>query len=304
MDDALRIARPGSPFDLLPLEPHEVGATLSHVVRSIKGVCMIVRRADRLDWKQKAKEFSLPSTSRPIFHDRNEGKLHLCPGERFAPLRGRAGQPGLDNVGTGFLVAPNVVATAAHVLPNSINHKNCAFVFGYRTKNDDHDAPWKFDEDQVAFGKNILHRKFDVVLPDGRRDGYCLVELHRRMDKDDFPPLALGGLLFSSVRSLGHPLGMPAKITWNRSGVVFREISDHLMDSDLSTAGGCSGSPVVDLFGNVCGIALGADPQWPYADGTCFRWRKQGRSRTYFLKFQGLEAIIQRLMNEGNWPDK
>ena len=78
----------------------------------------------------------------------------LCPDERFA------NQPNPASC-TGFLVAPDLIATAGHCLKTTTDCASYAFVFGFRMTGPD-EPVLTFPRSQVYFCDGILGREFEA----------------------------------------------------------------------------------------------------------------------------------------------
>ncbi len=157
----------------------------------------------------------------------------LCPEERFReqPAPGSA---------TGFLVAPQILATAGHVVA-------CASTFGL-----DEVVVFDFvmaDSNTPAIvvkAENIYAMEKVLAYGDGFPD-WALIQLDRAVT--DRQPLYLRrqGRLSDDVNDLlviGHPLGLPRK--YSGHGQVLGNDEPAFFETDLDVNGGSSGSPVLD----------------------------------------------------------
>ncbi len=158
----------------------------------------------------------------------------LCPGEPFF------NQP-VGAFCTGFLVAPDVIATAGHCV-NEANATTVRFVFGFRMV--DASTPQvRIPNRDIYAGKEVIARKLAQEDTD-----WCLVRLDRPVDDRKILALRRSGKVadHEDVYVIGHPSGLPAKfadgaqIRTNTQGAFFT--------ANLDTYGGNSGSPV---FNNV-----------------------------------------------------
>jgi len=159
------------------------------------------------------------------------GRL-LCPEERFReqPAPGSA---------TGFLVAPQILATAGHVVA-------CGDTFGL-----DEVVVFDFvmaDTNTPAIivqAENIYAMDRVLAYNDGLPD-WALVQLDRAVT-DRMPlPLRRLGRLADDVNDLlviGHPLGLPRK--YSGHGKVLGNDEPSFFETDLDVNGGNSGSPVL-----------------------------------------------------------
>jgi hypothetical protein len=140
---------------------------------------------------------------------------------------------------TGFLVAPNLIATAGHCAGTSeLPAESIRAVFGYRMGVDG--AVTRVPNQDVYAGAEIVGRK----LNDNTGEDWAVVKLERevinrtpaRLRRDGGVPDNVG------LYVIGHPCGLPAKYA---GGATVRDNSNSLFFiSNLDTYGGNSGSPV------------------------------------------------------------
>lgn len=158
----------------------------------------------------------------------------LCAGEPFID------QP-LGCSCTGFLVAPDVIATAGHCTRSTRGLAKIRFVFGFRML-DRRRARTEFGRDDVYEGVRLLGREED----DDTGADWALVRLSRPVRGRAPLRVRTSGKIADhrSIFVVGHPNGLPAKLADgarvrdNRRRVFFR--------ANLDTYGGNSGSPVFD----------------------------------------------------------
>lgn len=175
----------------------------------------------------------------------------VCSNEPFAsqPTHGSC---------SGFLIAPDLVATAGHCISNS-SCNNEAFVFDYQM-NSANSVNDTLDDNDVYFCDNIVARQLT-----GPRD-YAVVQLDRPVTghtilpvSDTAPPLNADLVL------LGYPSGLPLKIA---NGGSVQGISSTEFDADVDSYGGNSGSPIVDRnTGLVQGILVEGSQDYVWAGG-------------------------------------
>lgn len=157
----------------------------------------------------------------------------LCDSEPFAR------QP-LGCFCTGFLVAPDVVATAGHCVRSTRGLRNVRFVFGFRMLN--------ARRARTTFGANDVYEGAELIARAETETGadWGLVRLARRVVGRAPLRVRTSGKIADARRVfvVGHPNGLPAKLAGgahvrhNRRGTVFV--------ANLDTYGGNSGSPVFD----------------------------------------------------------
>jgi V8-like Glu-specific endopeptidase len=181
----------------------------------------------------------------------------LCDGEPFAS------QP-LGCFCSGFLVAPDVVATAGHCVRSSIGARRTRFVFGFHML-DHARGRTTFRKRDVYSGLALLAREEDEAGAD-----WALVQLdrpvvgRRPLRVRSAGKIADGRPLFV----IGHPNGLPAKfadgarVRGNRRRAFFV--------ANLDTYGGNSGSPVFDGRSTVVEGILASGEDDFVRHGDCF----------------------------------
>lgn len=138
---------------------------------------------------------------------------------------------------TGFLVAPDVIATAGHCV-NENNATTIRFVFGFRMV-DAATAQIVINNSDIYSGAAVIARE----LTDGGTD-WCLVRLDRAVSDPHILALRREGKVADgeSVYVIGHPSGLPVKVA---GGANIRHNSQGaFFTANLDTYGGNSGSPV------------------------------------------------------------
>jgi hypothetical protein len=170
--------------------------------------------------------FKLSTTSYRAEYD-------LCGSEPFAA------QP-LGCFCTGFLVGPDVIATAGHCVTSLASLRRIRFVFGFRMLDPQH-ARTVFGPDDVYRGAEIIGRR----LTEGGAD-WALVRLDRPVV--DRRPLKVrrSGKVANNQKLfvIGHPNGLPAK--YADGARVRHNTPTSFFAANLDTYGGNSGSPVFD----------------------------------------------------------
>lgn len=166
-----------------------------------------------------------PLATKPI-----RERMELCAGERYAD------QPSATvGFGTGFLVAPDVVATARHVVdPVAID--DLAFAFGFAL-----DSPESALPDSVA-QVDVFRAKSAVRAPVD--EDWALVTLERAVPGRAPLPLRRSGSVAveQHIAVVGHPLALPMKVA---PGEV-KVLGTTLLYIDTDTYQGNSGSPVLN----------------------------------------------------------
>ena len=155
---------------------------------------------------------------------------NLCPGERFRD------QP-TGAFCSGFLVAPDVIATAGHCV-NADNVTDVRFVFGFRMR----DA----QNAQTAIGNGEIYRGVAVIGHRlvGNGADWALVRLDRPVANHRIARLRRSGRIGDgqALHVIGHPAGLPTKFA---GGAAVRDNAPAAyFVANLNSYGGNSGSPV------------------------------------------------------------
>lgn len=185
----------------------------------------------------------------------------LAVAQGVCPLETFSSQP-VGAFCTGFLVAPDVIATAGHCV-NAGNVTTVRFVFGFRMENAT-TAVVRINDADIYSGAALLGRVEQSAGPD-----WALVRMDR--PAKDRPVLAIrktGQIAAgAAVSVMGHPSGLPVKYA---AGSVVRDNSPAaFFVANLDTYGGNSGSPVFDDNFVVEGILVRGETDY-VSTGTCF----------------------------------
>lgn len=155
---------------------------------------------------------------------------NLCPGEHF-------GDQPTGAFCSGFLVAPDLIATAGHCV-NADNVTDVRFVFGFRMR----DA----GNAQTVIGNGEIYRGVAVVGHQlvGNGPDWALVRLDRPVANHRIARIRRAGRIGDqqAVHVIGHPAGLPTKFA---GGAAVRDNAPaaHFV-ANLDSYGGNSGSPV------------------------------------------------------------
>ena len=154
----------------------------------------------------------------------------LCSGEKFRE------QP-VAPFCSGFLVAPDIVATAGHCVTTS-NLPTVNFVFGFRMI-DSSEAQVIIPNKDIYRGTGLIARK----LEDNGAD-YALVRLDRPVTDHKIVSIRRSGKINNreDVFVIGHPSGLPLKFA--NGAKVKNNSPSSFFEANLDTYGGNSGSPV------------------------------------------------------------
>jgi len=171
--------------------------------------------------------------------------LKLCKSERFGD------QPFLATC-SGFLVAPNVIATAGHCYQGVMKTACDDHVWVFDYKVDDASKPFEhtFNQENVYRCKKVLK----AVLSSTDKLDFALIELDRpvgdrlplKYRKEGTPKVGEG------LTVIGHPWGLPSKVA-NGAKVLFNDNPVYLT-GNLDTFQGNSGSAV---FNSETGLVEG-----------------------------------------------
>ncbi len=175
--------------------------------------------------------YSLPATPTFAQYMLSETGLPLCASEPFPD------QP-VPAYCSGFLVGPDLIATAGHCLVNAGECATRAFVFGFDMA--DASTPvLTYPEDDVYFCAQIVGR---VQVGDGPDWG--VIRLDRPVVGHTPLPIRRAGTVPTgqSLVMIGHPVGLPTKIA---GGATVRDNSPaSYFQANVDAYGGNSGSAV------------------------------------------------------------
>jgi hypothetical protein len=163
---------------------------------------------------------------------------------------------------TGFLVADDVIATAAHVI-NENNVADIRVIFGFKML--DQSTPvTRFPDENIYCGTEIIRRVFEP----GNGTDWALVKLDRSVTGRTVAVLSGDNPIFmQSIYVMGHPCGLPLKFV---TGASVRDVHNTYFDANLNLYSGNSGSPVFDSSTHeVIGIVVRSENQ-------DFRWSGEG----------------------------
>lgn len=192
-------------------------------------------------------------------HGRTMEEAGMCKTERFS------NQKSVANC-SGFLVAPDVLVTAGHCITSETSCNQYYWVFDYANTEQEIEQ-FTFNNDQVFYCTQIIERKKDSYS----QNDFAVVKLNRPVPNRIPLKIRTEGKIADNakVAVIGHPTGLPTKIT---SNAVLRNNSNTIffrMNSD--TYGGNSGSAVVDMTtGIVEGILVRGDTDYAKGDNSCY----------------------------------
>lgn len=190
-------------------------------------------------------------------------KGQICSSERFSE------DPALAYACTGFLVAPDLLVTAGHCATNvgeTVNEEKMycevySWLFDYR-KDSNGQIQTEGLQENLYRCKKIIYAVQDEKAP--FRD-FALIQLDRPVTGRT--PFKLTSEIRDSDRltMIGHPLGMPAKVSRN-ARILLNEPDKMAIVTTLDAFAGNSGSPVFNARNEVIGILIGGSPSANMAD--------------------------------------
>lgn len=156
----------------------------------------------------------------------------LCSGELYADQPCPAGC-------TGFLIAPDVIATAGHCVKTPADLDRLRFAFGYSMA--DSSSPRQLKKSDVYKGKEIIDRRLDTLTG----SDWCLVRLERAVTDHPVVKVRTQGSITEGdpIYAIGHPCGLPSK--YSGLAYVTKNYTDETsFQGNIDAFGGNSGSPV------------------------------------------------------------
>lgn len=227
-------------------EVRDVAGSAPGASASARGVCALVR-TDRLTEQDGGALYrSSPVTL--------QQRLRTCSDVAFAQ------QPSLA-FGTGFLVGPDIVATAAHCArAGELADTRAVFDF---VAGDGGRWPGVVAREQVYEVRSVIAERESSDGAD-----WALLRLDRTVAGREPLRIREAGRVAAGrpLYVVGHPSGLPMKIA-ARATVRDNPVGPWF-SADLDTFGGSSGSPVFDAdTGVVEGILVRGETDWVTVDG-------------------------------------
>jgi V8-like Glu-specific endopeptidase len=181
---------------------------------------------------------------------------NLCLEERFRE------QP-VGAFCTGFLVAPDIIATAGHCV-HAANVQDVCFVFGFEMVNQS-SPRLVIGNNQIYGGAEIIGRAQVGVGPD-----WALVRVDRPVTDHAVLKIRTEGKINDNqaVYVIGHPSGLPKKVA---GGSAVRENeAPAFFVANTDTYGGNSGSPVFNRDNHVVeGVLVRGETDFVW-QGNCY----------------------------------
>ena len=185
--------------------------------------------------------------------------------KEYKRLRGDVpfyGQPQLvGEWGSGFLVAPDIVATAAHcifdVTPGTSmikkdleKLKKTRFIFGFQML--DQQNPEFIKKTEVYEADCVIDYRYEYNQDFSKQIDWALVRLKRPVKNHTIVSIRFDGKKISDnqlVHVIGHPLGLPLKYAGHAK--VWNNENSSYFATNLDAFGGNSGSPVFNATTHV-----------------------------------------------------
>lgn len=205
--------------------------------------------------------------------DFSDTKGAVCTDQRFSQ------QPSLSYACTGFLVAPNILATAGHCMVNTGEDqhetqtycKAFSWLFDYQVDNSGNFETNNVPEDKLYHCKEVIYAINQEVAP---YLDFALVELDRpALGRKPFK-LAPNKQNELPLSMIGYPLGMPAKYASDAKLLLDNPNRESFI-TNLDAFEGNSGSPVFNKNMEVVGILVAGTPAPDMIDdssGSCGRY--------------------------------
>ncbi len=160
--------------------------------------------------------------------------LNMCVSERFVTA------PAIPGC-TGFLVGPNIMASAGHCFQTEDDCANKKIIFDVEAKKQSRKG-YSVSSSTVYSCSRIISNSYDPSRPD--LQDYALIELDRAPKRRVPLKLNLSKKIADNekVFMIGHPFGMPLMLS--PKGTVANNSNDLQFSAALDSFEGNSGSPV------------------------------------------------------------
>lgn len=160
--------------------------------------------------------------------------MNMCVSEHFVTRPAVAGC-------TGFLVAPNILASAGHCFMDESDCATKKIIFDVDSKEQSKKG-YSVNSNNVFSCARIISTMYDMNAP-GEQD-YSLIELDRTPKRREPLKLNMSKKIENSanVFMIGHPFGMP--LTLSRESAIFNNNGIYQFTAGLDSFEGNSGSPV------------------------------------------------------------
>jgi V8-like Glu-specific endopeptidase len=212
------------------------------------------------EYGQAVAAMILPKYLKPIEGEQRftvTGKLlrdkTICTSERFTQQRAIA-------TCSGFLVGPDLLATAGHCMRHQEDCDNYRWVFNYHQQNES-ELETITNNDIYSCGK-IIARKYDSR----KKDDWALIKLDREVTGRTPLKIRRNSKISDDAQLLmiGYPSGLPQKFA--KAYGVNKNKKSNFFVTTLDTFGGNSGSPVINLEeGVVEGVLVRGGKDYEYS---------------------------------------
>jgi hypothetical protein len=214
-----------------------------------------------------------------IFAQPLKENMKLCKSERHE------NEPTLTGC-TGFLVGPDLLATAGHCVDTEHKCSDITIAFGVYTTEKSSEG-FKIAQKDIYNCKEVIAREFD-----GERD-FAIIRLDRVVKKRSPLKLNLSKEVTegTSVFMLGHPLGLP--MLHSKPAPVNVIIDDFSFKATLDSFAGNSGSPVINAqTSEVEGILVRGEEDFVKDEEGCYRYKKY-ETQLEPLRGEGVSKISE-----------
>ncbi len=159
---------------------------------------------------------------------------NICSEERFAKHLSAG-------VCTGFLVGPDLLASAGHCFLDKLDCQNQLIVFNILVKNEVEDGII-IPNENIYECKEIVSQFYDS----SNIMDFVVIRLKRKVHEAKVLKMRTSGELSlkDKVFMIGHPLGIPLVVT--RSTKILDNSGPHSFSAELDSFSGNSGSPVIN----------------------------------------------------------
>lgn len=250
-------------FRLLDRDPNLAMPSQADLVRQLEQMIfsldsMAERQMDQLIKRmsdQQMEEFRLRMSENQNYFFFDTGRtlrrnMNVCEGERFVE------QPLLPDC-TGFLIAPDLLATAGHCVETQFQCRNFKWVFGYT------EGTTRIKREDVYGCKEIIAQ--DLAQVQFVTRDYAIIRLDRPVEDREPLPVRLEGWarVGTDLAVIGHPSGLPMKVA---DEAKIRSSRINFFYTDLDTFSGNSGSPVINQeTGIVEGILVEGEEDYEFS---------------------------------------